>query len=329
MIRTASRPVVVASAMAATVTALAQQPLFRAGIEVVRIDLSVTQDGAPARGLRLEDFEVRDQGVKQQVTGFLYEEVPLEGYLVLDASNSVAGQKLIDLRRAALAFLAGFRTGDQAALLTFSHEVTQHQPLTSDVAAVRRALDAVKTGGTTALNDALFAAMLQRRPNERRSVAVVFSDGFENTSWLSEAEVLGTAERGDMVVYGVTLTPEPRGGWDQPVMLPPSQPSSSYATGIMDPASRTLSPEFPERAALPAENAFLRRVAAATGGRMWAAGSSAQLEEAFVAVLNDIRSRYLLTYTPEPPPKPGWHTLQVKVKRGKSQVIARPGYFVR
>jgi VWFA-related protein len=328
MTRTPSRLLALASAMAATVTAVAQQPLFRAGVEMVRVDVSVVRGGAPVTGLRLEDFEVRDQGVRQQLTGFLYEEVPLEGYLVLDASASVTGQKLIDLRRAAMAFLAGLRAGDQAALLTFSQAVAQHQPLTSDLAAVRRALEAVTTGGTTALHDALFAAMLQRRPNERRAVAVVFSDGLENVSWLSEADVLGTAERSDMVVYGVTLTPEPRGGWEQPQMSSPAPPSDSYATGRMEP-SRTLSPEYSGRAPAPVENAFLRRVTAATGGRIWAAGSSAQLEEAFVAVLRDIRSRYLLTYTPGSPPRQGWHPLQVKLKRGKGQVIARPGYFVR
>jgi VWFA-related protein len=295
MTRTSFRVLLLASAMTATVTVVAQQPLFRAGVEIVRVDVSVVLGEAPVTGLRLEDFEVRDQGARQQLTGLLYEEVPLDAYLVLDASASVAGRKLADLRHAAMAFLAGLRTGDEAALLSFSQMVTQHQPLTGDLAAIRRALEAVTTGGTTALHDALFAAMLQRQPNERRAVAVVFSDGFENVSWLSEADVMGTAERSDMLVYGVTLTAEPRGG----------------------------------RARTPVENAFLRRVTAATGGRIWTAGGSAQLEEAFVAVLRDIRSRYLLTYTPESPPRPGWHSLQVKLKRGKGQVIARPGYFVR
>jgi VWFA-related protein len=318
---------VVVSAVAASVTMTAQQPLFRTGIEVVRVDVSVTRSQAPVTGLRLEDFEVRDQGVTQQLTGCQYEEVPLEAYLVLDASGSVTGQKLIDLRRAATTFLAGLRAGDQAALLTFSQLVTQHQPLTSDLGAVRRALEAVTPGGTTALHDALFAAVVQRRPNEHRAVAVVFSDGLENVSWLSEADVLAAMQRADLVVYGVTITREPHRGWQPVEMAPPVQPSSSYTTGrLASPGS--LSPEF-AKGASPAENAFLQHVAAATGGRIWTAGSSAELEEAFVTVLRDLRSRYLLAYTPASPPAPGWHALQVKLKRGKAQVIARPGYLVR
>lgn len=319
---------VVASLVAAGVSVAAQQAQLRPGTNVVRIDVSVTRNGVPVAGLGPDDFEVRDQGVTQQLTQCQYEEVPLEGHLVLDASGSVTGQRLADLRRAALAFLAGLRAGDQAALVTFSQVVAQHQPLTGDLAAIRRALDAVTAGGTTALRDALFAALLQRRPGGRRAVAVVFSDGLDNASWLSEEDVLGTAERSDVVVYGVTLTPEPHGGWEPAEMAPPAPPSSSLTTpGLAPPAS--LSPEFARAAARPVENAFLRRVAAATGGRMWAAGSSAQLEEAFVSVLRDIRSRYLLSYTPATPPRAGWHALQVKVKRGKGQVIARPGYFVR
>lgn len=319
---------VVASLVAAGVTSAAQQPEFRSGVEVVRVDVSVTRNGAPITGLGPDDFEVHDQGARQRPTQCQYEEVPLESYLVLDTSSSVTGQRLVDLRRAATAFLAGLRAEDQAALFTFSQMAVQHQPLTRDLDAVRRALDTVTTGGTTALNDALFAAMLQRRPSERRAVAVVFSDGLENASWLSEADVLGTAERSDMVVYGVTLTPEPHGGWEPVEMAPPAPPSSSLTTpGLAAPGS--LSPEVGRVTARPVENAFLRRVAAVTGGRMWAAGSSAQLEEAFVSVLRDIRGRYLLAYTPASPPKPGWHPLQVKLKRGKGVVIARPGYFVR
>lgn len=295
---------VVAVALAVSGAALpAQQPTFRAGVEIVRLDVSVTRDGEPVTGLTVADFEVRDNGKRQQLTGVLREEVPLDAFFVFDTSGSVRGRKREDLKRAARAFLSGLAPGDQAALLAFSHQVSLLQTLTFDLDAVRRAVDTLEPSGSTALNDGLYAGLLQRTPNERRAVVVTFSDGLENISWLSVDTVVEAAERSDVVVYGVTLLAlagAPRVAVRQPTTLPD-----------------------------PLENELLRRVALATGGRVWAADSSARLEEMFTDVLREIRSRYLLAYEPDPAGRAGWHRVQVKVKRDKGVVTSRPGYYAR
>jgi VWFA-related protein len=305
---TAARRITLSVAlMAGAATLHAQQPLFRVGVEVVRLDVSVTRDRQPVTGLGLADFEVRDNGKRQRLTGILREEVPLDVYFVFDASGSVEGEKLGHLRRAAHAFLGGLAPGDQAGLLVFSHQVSRLLPLTADVGAVRRAVDGIEPAGQTALDDGLYAALLQRRPNERRAVAVVFSDGMENMSWLTDDVVVEAARRFDVVVYGVTLTPEP-----------------DAETLLTGPGRYSASEVLP-----PKENELLRQVATTTAGRLWTAGSSAKLEEMFVGVLREIRSRYLLTYEPEPAGRPGWHTVQVKVKGGRNIVTSRPGYYAR
>jgi hypothetical protein len=71
----------------------------------------------------------------------------------------------------------------------------------------------------------------------------------------------------------------------------------------------------------------LRLLAEATGGRLVPAGSSAQLERTFLRILAEMRSRYLLSYSPGVV-REGWHRLEVKVKGHRGTVRSRSRYFV-
>jgi VWFA-related protein len=71
----------------------------------------------------------------------------------------------------------------------------------------------------------------------------------------------------------------------------------------------------------------LRQVASATGGEVLD-GASTKLETAFTGVLNEFRHRYLLTFSPATASAPGWHRLDVRVKRRGTTIKARAGYFV-
>ena len=73
---------------------------------------------------------------------------------------------------------------------------------------------------------------------------------------------------------------------------------------------------------------FLDQLAQATGGRTWSATSDRQLRELFTGALEEMRARYLISYTPRGVSKLGWHELKVKVKTAGADVTARPGYFV-
>jgi len=74
-------------------------------------------------------------------------------------------------------------------------------------------------------------------------------------------------------------------------------------------------------------NQFLERVTADTGGRLWKVEAEKDLKDTFEEVLRHIRSRYLITYYPQGVGGEGWHTLTVRLKRGRGDVLARPGYF--
>lgn len=276
-----------------TAAATAQAPpVFRAEVDLVRVDVLVTRKGSPVRGLTAADFEVRDRGRLQTLEPILEEQTPIDVVLVLDLSQSVVGSKLSALRDAASAFLDGLRPGahghdaERAALLVFQEEVRLIQPLTPALDRIRRSLQTVTARGSTALHDATYSGLRLLEPGPRRTVVVVFSDGLDSLSWLTPAQVVEAAARSEALLYAVV------------------------AREKGDP-----------------KNAFLGEVTRATGGRVWTARSEEELRARFLDVLDDIRSRYVLRYSPEGVAFPGWHALDVRLKKGRGDVLARPGYY--
>jgi Ca-activated chloride channel family protein len=286
----------IAAALAA-VPLLAQQPTFRAGVDVVKVDVSIARGVEHVSGLTAQNFEVFDNGVKQKITSVAIAQVPLEVYLVLDLSGSVQGEALAQLKRAANALVDGLVPADRVALLTFSKTVTVAQELTSNFQAFKAALAEAKPSGNTALFDAVLKAISMREPKDNRAIVVVFTDEGDNASTATTKQVVDAAERSDVTGYGV--------------LAPTAQMSGS---GI-----GARAPQF--------QIGFLRSLADATGGRVFRASARLPLEDLFELVLDDARTRYVLTYSPDKT-TPGWHKLNVKLVGAKGDVVARRGYFV-
>jgi VWFA-related protein len=222
----------------------------------------------------------------------------------LDVSGSVAGERLRQLRTAALSIIGKLRSDDRASLNAFSHRLTRLMPLTGDR---RRLLDAVgqlTAGGGTSLRDAAFAAIALREPGPGRTLVVLFSDGVDTTSFLSEADVLGAARRSDAIIYPVAVrTDLPQGPrWDARIAAINAQQADRDTT-------------------------FLRELAGATGGRVVVAEGDRDIGAAFGRVLDEFNSRYVLSYTPAGVAAPGWHRIELKLKRKKGTITARRGYF--
>jgi len=173
-------------------------------------------------------------------------------------------------------------------------------PLTADRGAVRRSvLSFADSRGGTALYDATYLALRLPQPGQRRTVAVVFTDGLDNASWLSQDRVVDAATRSDVIIYGVTLSDEV-----SPANVSPNvvriENQSSYK--------------------------FLRSASDATGGRLFHAATDSRLRDVFARVLEDVRARYLLRYSPDKI-TPGWHKLEVRLQGVRGDVTARRGYF--
>lgn len=182
-----------------------QVPTFTSGIEAVRVDVLVARGGRPVIGLTAADFEVRDDGVVQQIDHAAFEEIPLNVVLALDSSASVAGARAQHLRAASRGLLDRLKAEDHGALVTFGDAVVVRSGLTRDLSSIRATLDQTVPFGDTSLVDASHTALLLGESQPGRALVIVFSDGVEVASYLDASAVLDTAKRSDAVVYGVAL----------------------------------------------------------------------------------------------------------------------------
>jgi len=280
------RPVLSIVAALSTCAGLAAQqaPTFSSRVEMVRVDVLTTENGRPLLGLGPDDFEILDNGVRQDITLIGFDDVPLSVLLTVDLSASVEGTRLDNLRSAGRALLDGLRPEDAAGLIAFNHAVSRLRAQTSSFDEVRAALDRAQPSGGTSLIDATYASVVMTESDTRRSLVVLFSDGLDTTSWLTEKQAIDGATRSQAIVYAVAV------------------------------AQQRSGPKF------------LSDVTDTTGGRLLEVERIEDLSAAFVSVLREFRQRYLLSYTPRGVDTPGWHALEVRVRRRGVDVRARSGY---
>ena len=265
------------------------------------------EDGRAVAGLGTSDFELYDDGELRKVDSVAVAEVPLNVVLVLDTSESVEGETLMHLRSAAGNFLSELSTGDRAALLTFSHHLNLRSTLTSEVALLSEALEEIEALGGTAWHDALFAALEMLEVVRERPVVLLFTDGADTYSWLREEQVLSLVSRSNAVVYAITR--------EERAPLP------DLGTTRAQQRFRQNRHERIRRIRL------LLDVTRESGGRLIETSSSDRLQDVFLEILAEMKTRYILTYSPPEPVRSGWHDLEVKVKRKGVDVHARRGYY--
>lgn len=268
--------------LVAAAASSAAQTVFRAGVEVVEVDVSVTRGGQPVRGLTSRDFVLTDNGISQDVETVTLDQLPLNVVLVLDVSQSLSSARLSYLVQACQELTRTLRADDQAALITFSHEIALRVPMTNDMERVRAGLADLNGRGSTALRDAVYLAIHLRHPDRARPLILLFTDGHDTASWLTEDNVLQSVRGAGTVVHIVRV----------------------------------------------GSDSFLDRVAAASGGRTWSATSDRQLRELFTRAFEEMRARYLLTYSPRGVNNQGWHEIKVELREKRGDITARRGYFV-
>jgi VWFA-related protein len=284
-------------------------PVFTSETEQVRVDVAVSRDGQPATGLPAEAFEVRDNGALRKVELVSREERSVHAVLVLDQSDSLRPPERAALKRAAAAFLTNLDATDRATLISFTHDLR----LVSGPAApatVLAALDNLGDSGGTALYDAVYAGLTLAGGAAGRPFVLVFTDGQDQVSWLAEDKLLQAARTLEATVYVVSTEdwPERDGGPRIVRLVRFDRPTR--ASGLVETGSRDT----------------LRTIVAETGGQLLTGRARDSFEDDFIRVLAEVKNRYLLVYD-APGGKPGWHKLDVRVKKHKGEVRARRGYF--
>ena len=159
-----------------------QQPSFRAGIDIVSLNVTVT-DAANhyVTDLAEGDFSVFEDGVKQNITFFSRRQQPIAMSLLLDSSASME-QHLGTLQTAATNFIKKLKSNDLAQVIDFDSRVEIRQGFTGNQGELEAAIQQTNAGGSTSLHNAIYIALKELRKvkavseeDVRRQALIVFS----------------------------------------------------------------------------------------------------------------------------------------------------------
>ena len=186
----------------------AQEPVaqFSSSVQLVEVYASVTDArGEPVTGLRQGDFTVLENSMPQAITTFAAGEFPLTVALGLDRSWSMAGEPLRLAKQASQTFLRELKPGDRSMVVAISNEAEVIAPLSTDRQSQSHAIAALDPWSTTALHDAIIAALDRLEPEPGRQALILFSDGTDRYSKHSAAQVIERARRSNALIYPIAF----------------------------------------------------------------------------------------------------------------------------
>jgi VWFA-related protein len=246
--------------------------------------------------LRQQDLEVYEDGVRQSIRLFKYEDIPVTVGLVVDHSGSMR-PKLPQVIYAGRKFAHSSNPDDQMFVVNFNENVSlglrDDLPFTHSAAELEGAISKAPADGMTALYDAIVKALAQLPLGDReKKVLLVISDGSDNASKHKLAHVLKLAEQSSAIMYTIGLSEE----------------------------------GDPDR-----NPGVLKRLAHETGGEAY---FPAQLDEVVAvceSIARDIRTQYTIGYfSSNVTPKGAYRRIRVAAQaegRGRLSVRTRAGYI--
>jgi Ca-activated chloride channel family protein len=271
---------------------------------LVPVTLNVVDDkGAPVPGLTIDDFELREDGKRQEIKVFDRESTtPLSIVLSIDASESVFSDERLE-RDAAKKFVKSIlRTQDEVDLMDFADNVREIVPFTNDVGRIDSGLGRIERGQATAMYDAIYLAgqslNATRSDGGRRKVLVMITDGDDTTRRGSYTSSLEQVQRAGAMVYALIIVP------------------------IHADAGRNTGGEH-----------ALIQMAADTGGKYYYVEDNQDLAPAFQHVSDDLRTQYTLGYyAPQHGgDRSGFRHIEIQLKdpalRAKYTLRYRNGYY--
>jgi len=281
-----------------------QQPVFRASVDRVAVATIVrTKNGRPVTDLKQEDFQIFDSGVRRPIAEFRAEQTPVSLAMLVDFSGSMdVADKRETAQQIAGHIVSWLTPGeDRIGLYSFDRDLQEVSPLRAAPSDVLQKLQTIKPYGVTSLFDAIAKTgrMLAEHEGPRRAV-VVLTDGVDNASALTAAEVSGIASSIDVPVYIV-------------IVVSP-----------LDRSGKTTIDDTRLDAMLEGRLADLAHW---TGGEIFAGMGPAQDSLAARQIVTELRQQYMLVFQPDI--KPGWHPIDIRTRQKDLVVRARSGYLVQ
>ena len=279
------------------------QPPFRAAVDLVSLNVTVTEGaGKYVTDLTANDFNVFEDGVKQDVTFFNRTNLPIALALLMDTSASME-TKLPTAQEAAIGFARRLRAQDVAEVIDFDSRVTVLQNFSNNAAELEQAIRKTSAGGSTSLYNAVYIALkdlkkvVAKSSDEiRRQAIVVLSDGEDTSSLLPFEEVLDLAKRSETAIYAIGLRV-------------PDGPGTT-TKGFRE-------AEF-----------VMRQFSQETGGRAFFPSQLPELAPIYAQISDELSSQYTVGYTSKNPKRDGsWRRVIVRTTRPSTVARTKLGYF--
>ena len=235
-------------------------------VKLVNVFVTVTDEhGAPIGGLKKENFVLREDDREQRIAVFDKESaLPLSIALAIDTSLSTRHDLPLEQASARRFAHAILRPVDALSVYGFSEIVHESTPgYTADLKRIDEAIEHIRLGPATALYDAIFVASRALDKRKGRKVIVLITDGGDTASRTDYKEAVRAAEEAEAIVYSIIIVP--------------IEASAGRETG--------------------GEHALIQ-LSEDTGGKYYYATSTAQLDEAFQRISDELRTQYLLAYYP-------------------------------
>ncbi len=290
-------------ALAMFASPLQAQPVFRSGVDLVHLGVTVVgKDGQPVSGLRAEDFVIQEEGREQGIAYFTrgldndLETMPLHLGVLFDTSGSMDRDAGF-AKTAAIKFLRDLNFAVDMTLVSFDTEVRVSRFGQSDFPRLVERLRGQETGGMTALYDALGVYLDGAFAQDGRKVLLLYTDGGDTRSRMRLGELLDLVRASDVTVYAIGFQTQLR-----------------VADRMM-------------------ERLRLEEIVGLTGGQCYFPDSLDELDEIYAQIRDELAARYSLGYVSTDPTTDGaWRRVTVTLAGARpelegARIRARNGYF--
>ena len=282
-----------------------QDPRFKLNVEVELVNITATvldEQGKYMDGLKLEDFQVFEDGAEQKISFFSHDlRVPISVGVLIDNSGSMRHklqQALQTVREIALAL----GPQDEMFVVSFNSDVDVRHHFTPNMQEIQRSMRDIKAGGETAAYDAIQLAMDEMKmAKHNKKIMLLVTDGFDTKSHINATQVEDILKRSEVLVYAIGIDDDD----DDPLVL--------------------------RRTRYHIYHYMLGRLTSISGGRAFRlfTGRNYALNSLAQVLLEELHQQYTLSYYPGLlGDKTAWRQIDVKVKKSGSQIRHRTGYYL-
>lgn len=280
----------------------AQEPLFTSRVDLVHLGVSVLDgDGAPAPDLAPDDFELYEDGRRQEIRYFSRglasdaETMPMHLGVLFDTSGSMERDARF-AKTAAIRFLNTLTYARDMTVVDFDTEVRVGRYDPEDFPRLVERIRRSRPAGDTALYDALGVYLDGAFAQDGRKVLLLYTDGADTRSRTTLSDAIDLVKASDVTIYAIGFQKR----------LP--------------------------RSARPIQRMRLGQLTELTGGRAWFPTHEDQLDEIYERIAAELDARYALGYvSTNDRPDGRWREVEVKVRqradRGRLRVRSREGYY--